>query len=112
MAQAACNNQKAPLTSQYDLSLRKMPLKYCIWNIAVYGAESWTLREVERRCVGSFGLRCVGGNWLLKHVIEGKVKITMEARRIRGKRRKQQSYGRKEMKRHLELEKEALDHTL
>jgi hypothetical protein len=89
-----------------------MPLKYCIWSIAVYGAEGWTLPEVKRRYVVSFGVRGVGGNWLLKRVIEGKVKITMDVRGIRGKRRKQLPYGRKEMKRHLQLEKEALDHTV
>jgi hypothetical protein len=31
-----------------DLKLRKKLVKYYIWNIALYGAETWTLRAVIR----------------------------------------------------------------
>jgi len=27
---------------------------FYIWSTLLYGAETWTLREVEERCVGSF----------------------------------------------------------
>jgi hypothetical protein len=29
-----------------DLNLRKKPMKYYIWAVAVYGPEIWTLRKI------------------------------------------------------------------
>jgi len=43
MATAAFNKQKAVFTSTLDLEWRKKVVKCCIWSIALYGAETWTL---------------------------------------------------------------------
>jgi hypothetical protein len=44
-------------TSKLDLNLRKKLIKCYIWSMALYGAETWTLRAadqkyLERRSVG------------------------------------------------------------
>ena len=56
----AINNKKALLTSQFDFSLRKIPIRYYFWSMAVYGAETWTLRAVDRKCLESFEMWCWG----------------------------------------------------
>jgi len=37
-----------------DLELRKKLVKCYIWNIALYGAETWTLRAVDQKHLESF----------------------------------------------------------
>jgi hypothetical protein len=37
-----------------DLKLRKKIVKCYIWSRAVYGAETWTLRTVDQKLLGSF----------------------------------------------------------
>jgi hypothetical protein len=54
MAKAAFNKMRALFTSILDLGLRKKVVKFYIWCIALYGAETWTLRAVEEKHVGSF----------------------------------------------------------
>jgi len=49
VAQAAFNKKRALFTSKMDLTLRKNPVKCYIWSIALYGAETWTLREVDQK---------------------------------------------------------------
>jgi hypothetical protein len=39
---------------QMDLELRKKLIKCYIWSIALYGAETWTLRTVDHKNLGSF----------------------------------------------------------
>jgi hypothetical protein len=48
MAKAAFN-KKTLCTSKLDLNLRKKLLKCYIWSIALYGAETWTLRKVDQK---------------------------------------------------------------
>jgi hypothetical protein len=48
MAKAAFNKKKNFFTSKLDLNLRKKLVKYYIWSIALYGAETWTLRKVDQ----------------------------------------------------------------
>jgi hypothetical protein len=43
VANAAVNKKRAVFSSTLDLNLRKKPVKCYSWNIAVYGAETWTL---------------------------------------------------------------------
>ena len=43
MAKAAFNKNNL-LTSKFNLNLRKKVVKYYIWSMALYGAETWTLR--------------------------------------------------------------------
>jgi hypothetical protein len=54
MAKAAFNKKRALFTSKMDLELRKKLVKCYIWSIALYGAETWTLRVVDQKHLGSF----------------------------------------------------------
>jgi hypothetical protein len=49
MAKAAFNNKKTLFTSKLDLNLRKKLVKFYIWSIVLYGAETWTLRKVDQK---------------------------------------------------------------
>ena len=37
------------MTSTLDLELRKKVVKCYVWNIALYGAETWTFRAVDQK---------------------------------------------------------------
>jgi hypothetical protein len=50
--------KKAVFTSKMDLELRKKLLKCYIWSIALNGAETWTLRAVDRKHLASFEMWC------------------------------------------------------
>jgi hypothetical protein len=50
----AFNDRKTFFTGNLDLNLRKKLEKYYIWSIALYGAETWTLRNVDRQYLESF----------------------------------------------------------
>jgi len=54
MAKAAFNKKRALFTSTLDLELRKKLAKCYIWSIALYGAETWTLRAVDQKHLESF----------------------------------------------------------
>jgi hypothetical protein len=41
-----------------DLELRKKLVKCYIWSIALYGAETWTLRAVDQKHMESFEMWC------------------------------------------------------
>jgi hypothetical protein len=41
-----------------DLELRKKLVKCYIWSIALYGAETWTLRAVDQKHLESFEMWC------------------------------------------------------
>ena len=47
MVKAAFNKKRTLFTSTLDLELRKKLVKCYIWSIALYGAETWTLRAVD-----------------------------------------------------------------
>jgi len=47
MAKAGFNKQKL-FTSKLDFNLRKKIVKFCAWSIVLYGAETWTLRDVDQ----------------------------------------------------------------
>jgi len=58
MAKAAFNKKRAVFTSTLDLELRKKLVKCYIWSIALYGAETWTLRAVDQKHLESFEMWC------------------------------------------------------
>ena len=58
MAKAAFNKKKAFFTSTLDLELRKKLVKCYIWSIALYGAETWTLRAVDQKHLESVEMWC------------------------------------------------------
>jgi hypothetical protein len=58
MAKATFNKKRALFTSKIDLELRKKLVKCYILNIVLYGAETWTLRAVDQKHLGSFEMWC------------------------------------------------------
>ena len=52
------NKKKTLLTSKLDLNLRKRLVKCYIWNMALYGAETWTLRTADQKYLESFEMWC------------------------------------------------------
>ena len=49
MAKGAFKKKRELFTSKLDLELRKKLVKCYIWNVALYGAETWTLRAVDQK---------------------------------------------------------------
>jgi hypothetical protein len=58
MAKAAFNKKRTVFTSTLDLELRKKLVKCYIWSIALYNAETWTLRAVDQKHLESFDMWC------------------------------------------------------
>jgi len=54
MAKAEFNKKRALFTSTLDLELGKKLVKCYIWSLALYGAETWTLRAVHQKHLESF----------------------------------------------------------
>jgi hypothetical protein len=57
-SKVAFNKKKNLFTSKLDLNLRKKLVKCYIWSIAFYGAETWTLRNVDQQYLESFEMWC------------------------------------------------------
>ena len=58
MAKAAFSKKKTFFTSKLDLNLRKKLIKFYIWSMALYGAETWTLRTADQKYLESFEMWC------------------------------------------------------
>ena len=58
MAKAAFNKKRTLFTSTLDLELRKKLVKCYVWSIALYGAETCTLRAVDQKHLISFEMWC------------------------------------------------------
>jgi hypothetical protein len=56
MAKAAPNKEKTLFNSKLHIELRKKLVKGYIWSIALYGAETWTLRKVDHKDLESSGM--------------------------------------------------------
>jgi hypothetical protein len=54
VAKAAFNKKRVLFTSTFDLKLRKKLVKCYIWSIALYVAETWTIRAVDQKHLESF----------------------------------------------------------
>jgi hypothetical protein len=54
MAKVAFNKKRNLFTSTLDLNLRKKLVKCYIWSMALYGAETWTLRAADQKHLESF----------------------------------------------------------
>jgi hypothetical protein len=61
MAKAGSKNNTL-FTSKLDLSLRKKLVNCHTWSIALYGAETWTLRKVDQKYLDSFEM-WAGEEW-------------------------------------------------
>jgi len=60
MTRAAFNIKKTLFTSKLELNLRKklVRVKCYIWNMALYGAETWTLRAADQEYLENFEMWC------------------------------------------------------
>jgi hypothetical protein len=58
IAKAAFNKKRTLFTSTLGFELRKKLVKCYIWSIALYGAETWTLRAVDQKHLESFEMWC------------------------------------------------------
>ena len=58
MAKAAFNKKRALFNGTLGLELRKKLVKCYIWSVAFCGAETWTLRAVDRKQLESFDMWC------------------------------------------------------
>ena len=58
MAKAAFNKKKNLFTSKLDLNLTKKLVKCYVWGMALYSAETWTLRATEQKRLESFEMWC------------------------------------------------------
>ena len=58
MAKAAFNEKKTLFTSKLDLNLRKKLVNSYIWSMALYGAETRTLRVADQKYLESFDMWC------------------------------------------------------
>ena len=58
MAKAAFNKKKNLFTSELDLNLRKKLVKCYVWSMALYGAETWTLRATDQKHLEIFEIWC------------------------------------------------------
>ena len=54
MAKASFSKKKTLFTSKLDLNLRKKLIKCYIWSMALYGAETWTLRAADQKYLERF----------------------------------------------------------
>ena len=54
----AAFNKKALFASKLELNLRKKLLQCHNWSTALYSAEKWTLRKVDRKYLESFEVWC------------------------------------------------------
>jgi len=61
MAKAPFNKKRALFTGTLGLELRNKLLKCYIWSIALYGAETGTVRAVDQKQLESFEMLCWRG---------------------------------------------------
>jgi len=54
MANAAFHKKRALFTSTLNFELRKKLMKRYIWSIALYCAETWTIRAVDQKHLECF----------------------------------------------------------
>ena len=63
MVKAAFNKKKNLFTSKLGLNLRKRLVRCYAWSIALYGAETWTLRATDQKHLESFEMWCWREEW-------------------------------------------------
>jgi hypothetical protein len=51
-------NKETLFTSKLDLELWKHLVKFYVWSIALYGAETWTLRKLDQKYLESLEMWC------------------------------------------------------
>ena len=67
------NNKRQLLCSNnLSLEIKKELIKSCVWSVALYRSEKWTLERNEERVVNAFETRC----WIRMLKIKWKDRIT------------------------------------
>jgi hypothetical protein len=61
MAKAAFKKKRNLFTSTLALELRRKLVKCYVWSIALYGAETWTLRAMDQKHLENFKCGAGGG---------------------------------------------------
>jgi len=54
MAKKVFQNKRKLFTGKMNLKLKKRIVKCLVWSVATYAAETWTLREVDRKKIEAF----------------------------------------------------------
>ena len=62
------------LTSKLNIELKKKLVRCCVWSIALYDSETWTLRKLERKYLKSIEMWC----WRRIEKIKWSEKVTNE----------------------------------
>jgi hypothetical protein len=66
-AKVIFNNKKQPLCSNnLSLEMKKTLIKSCIWSVALYGLQIWTLEKNEERVLNAFETWCWRGMLKIK----------------------------------------------
>jgi hypothetical protein len=58
---SSIQQQEGSFQHKIELKLRKKPIKFYIWSIALCGAETWTLREVDWKYLESLKYGAIEG---------------------------------------------------
>jgi len=53
VSKIACNKETL-FTNKLDLNLRKKPVKRCLCSMALYGAETWIVGKIDKKCLGNY----------------------------------------------------------
>jgi hypothetical protein len=83
MAKAACHKKRSRFASKMGIELRNKLVKCYIWSIALYGAETGTVRAVDQKHLGSSEMWC--WRWREKiiwiHHVRNEVLLTVKEQR-------------------------------
>ena len=52
------NKKQLKCLNNLSLEMKRTLIKGCIWSVAVYGSEKWTLRKNEGRIINAFEIWC------------------------------------------------------
>ena len=52
------NKNQLQFSNNFSLEMKEKLIKSCIWSVALYGSETWTLGKNEERVINAFETRC------------------------------------------------------
>ena len=89
MAKEAFNRKRNIFCGPLEKELRKRLEKCLVWRVALYGAETWTLRRNEQKRLEAFEMWMERGKWtnninnavVLETVGEGKIMLDLIMKR-------------------------------
>ena len=60
------NKKQLPCSNKVSLEIKKKLIKSCIWCVALYGSETWTVGKNEGRVINAFQTGCWRGMLKIK----------------------------------------------